>query len=192
MNNPLIGVIVSSSCQGGRFGEVPAHWIYRMAEQRSDMRIELIDLGGYPLPFFGASVLAASCPDESPVGRCWAAALDRLDGFIVVASEEGPKRGAGAITDAGCVHADLAGKPVAFVGYGKPAGTCGVDPLRSMALALRMAPVTQAVHLGRREVVGIWQQERPSRTFRIWIRRAPPCWTHWSRRHRRSRTRAMV
>ncbi|WP_218510786.1 NADPH-dependent FMN reductase [Variovorax sp. dw_308] len=165
MNNPLIGVIVGSSGQGGRFGEVPAHWIYRVAEQRSDMRIELIDLGRHPLPFFGAPVLPASRHDEGSVAQRWMAVLDRLDGFIVVASEEDPKRSPGAPTDAEARLGAFADKPIAFVGYGRHAGDADSDPLRNVALALQMAPVTRAVHVSRSEVVGIWQQGKTFEDF---------------------------
>ncbi|MDM0025506.1 NADPH-dependent FMN reductase [Variovorax saccharolyticus] len=158
MSNPLIGIIVGSSRQG-RFAEVPAHWIYRMAERRIGVGVELIDLGNHLLPFFGATATAASPPgDERAAARRWALVLDRLDGFVVVSSEETAGRTPCSIAAAGCLQAAFARKPVAFVGYGGTTGDEGMNALRSVALALQMAPVQEAVRIPRREAIGIWQQ----------------------------------
>jgi len=48
---PRIGIVIGSTREG-RFGEKPAHWIYEIAKQRTDLAFELIDLRDHPLPIF--------------------------------------------------------------------------------------------------------------------------------------------
>lgn len=160
-SKPLIGVILGASRQG-RLSEVPAHWIHGLASQRHDLQVELVDVGHHPLPFFDAPPgLHAGGAPRSGISRSWGTALERLDGFVVVVPGDDPLRiGRQAASD--CVRERTAffHKPVGFVGYGKCAGMPNVHALRSLASALRMAPVSHEVHLNLREVMSVWQMER--------------------------------
>ncbi|MGG6899158.1 NADPH-dependent FMN reductase, partial [Rhizobium sp. BR 315] len=48
---PRIGIILGSTREG-RFGDKPARWISDIADKRTDLEFELLDLRNYPLPFF--------------------------------------------------------------------------------------------------------------------------------------------
>jgi len=147
-SKPLIGVILGSSRQG-RLSEVPAHWIYGLAAQRQDLRFELMDVGHHPLP-----VLRAGLPSR------WAAALERLAGFIVVAPEDDLPRSARHAREAAVARSAFRHKPVGFVGYGNGPGAHHLEQLRSLACACQMAPVRGAVHMTLAEVMSVWQMDR--------------------------------
>ena len=151
-HKPLIGVIHGASRQG-RLSEVPAHWIYELAAQRADLRLELIDIGGHPLPFLR--------PEASPRthgnARRWDAVFERLDGFVVIVPEDDVRDARGDGPQAIAAAQAFMHKPVAFVGFGKHAGMARVASLRSHAMQLRMAPVSQDVHLSMSEVMRVWQ-----------------------------------
>ena len=154
-SKPLIGVILGASRQG-RLSEVPAHWIHGLASQRPDLQVELVDIGHHPLPFFDAPHGAG----RAAIAQRWGAALDRLDGFVVVVPGDDPLRVGGRAGAACRETAAFLHKPVGFVGYGRRAGMPNVHALRSLASALRMAPVSREVHLSLREVMSVWQMER--------------------------------
>lgn len=156
MNNnkkPLIGVILGSSAQG-RLSEVPAHWIYGLALQRNDLRIELLDMGDAPLPFYAP---ATALPAHGM--RRWSTALDRVDGFVVIVPERDDDRRPGLTCGLDEAGAAFAHKPVAFVGYGGGAHARRIDALRSLASELQMAPMRGAVHMTISEVMSVWQME---------------------------------
>jgi len=159
-SKPLIGVILGASRQG-RLSEVPAHWIHALASERGDLQVELVDIGRHPLPFFDAPLngTAGSAP-HADIARRWDAALERMDGFVVVVPGDDPLRIGRRAAPIGGETAAFLHKPVGFVGYGRQAGMPNVHALRSLASALRMAPVSHEVHLSLREVMSVWQMER--------------------------------
>ncbi|SFN03212.1 NADPH-dependent FMN reductase [Variovorax sp. OV329] len=156
-SKPLIGVILGASRQG-RLSEVPAHWIHQLASQRQDLRVELVDLGHHPLPFFDAPSLPGEAgTPRVAIAQAWRAALDRLDGFVVVVPGDDALRIA---RQAGAERTAFLHKPVGFVGYGRRVGMSNVHALRSLASALRMAPMSREVHLSLHEVMSVWQMDR--------------------------------
>jgi NAD(P)H-dependent FMN reductase len=160
MSKPLVGIVVGAS-RHGRISDVPAHWIYRLAEERMDLQPELIDLGGHPLPFFQASAWSQTRPSRAPrriLAQRWSAVFDRLDGLIVVI----PDDALGNLTsDPGSVAAaplkEFLHKPVAFVRYGESADQACLDSLRAASTGLRMAPMAHEVHLTMDEILSIWR-----------------------------------
>ena len=156
---PLIGVILGASRQG-RLSEVPAQWIHGLASRRDDLQVELMDVGSHPLPFFDAPLAPQpGSPSRAAIGRHWTALLERLDGFVVVVPGDDPLRIARPCDPAGPESRAFLHKPVGFVGYGKRAVMPNVHALRSLASALRMAPVNREVHLTIREVMSVWRMD---------------------------------
>lgn len=157
-SKPLIGVLLGASRQG-RLSEVPAHWIHTVASQRQDLQVELLDIGRHPLPFFDVPLHGQG--QAAPAPR-WGAALERLDGFVVVVPGDDPLHiGRQAAGGTACREKSaFLHKPVGFVGYGRRPGMPNVHALRSLASTLRMAPVSREVHLSLGEVMSVWQMER--------------------------------
>jgi len=181
---PRIGVILGSSRQG-RLSEVPARWIYGLANRRRDLQVELMDIGSHRLPFFDAPL--AWRPGDLPragIAQRWGAALERLDGFVVVVPGDDPLRIARPSDEATHERAAFLHKPVAFVGYGRRAVMPNVHALRSLASTLQMAPVSCEVHLTIHEAMSVWRVDQGFEDYPHLARRAHDMldelswWTH--------------
>jgi NAD(P)H-dependent FMN reductase len=154
---PHVGIVIGSTREG-RFGDKPATWIQALAQQRTDLTIELIDLRDHALPFFDELMSPAwAAPQHEAAGR-WAKTLDKLDGLIVVTPEynHGPTAVLKNALD--YAYKEFIRKPIGFVGYGGVGAARAVEQLRLVATELQMASVRHAVHIGMVEFLGIWQQ----------------------------------
>lgn len=161
---PRIGIVIGSTREG-RFSEKPAHWIYEIARQRTDLAFELIDLRDHPLPFFDESMSLMYAPAKNDAARRWADKLAMLDGLIVVTPEY--NHGPSAVLKNALDYAYQAfnRKPIGFVGYGGVGAARAVEQLRLVSIELQMAPVRNAVHIGMVEFLGIWQQGKSFEDF---------------------------
>jgi NAD(P)H-dependent FMN reductase len=88
----------------------------------------------------------------------WAAKIATLDGLIVVSPEYNHGYSAVLKNALDYVFAEFARKPIGFVGYGGVGAARAIEQLRLVAIELQMAPVRSAVHIGRVEFLGVWQQ----------------------------------
>lgn len=50
-SKPRIAVVIGST-RPGRLADKAAQWMFKQAQGRSDIDVELVDLREYPLPFF--------------------------------------------------------------------------------------------------------------------------------------------
>jgi len=162
--SPRIGIIIGSTREG-RFGEKPAHWIYELARQRTDLSFELIDLRDHPLPFFNEAGAPAWGPVKNEAAQRWAAKLDTLDGLIVVTPEYNHGPSAVLKNAIDWAYKEFIRKPIGFVGYGGVGAARAVEQLRLIAVEMQMAPVRNAVHIGMVEFLGIWQQGKTFEDF---------------------------
>lgn len=157
MDKPKIGILLSSTREG-RFGDKPAAWIRGIAEKRTDIDVELLDLRDYPMPFFEEARALAYAPPKNPIALRWGAKLAEIDGFIVVAAEynHGPT---GVLKNAlDYAYAEYKRKPMGFVGYGGVGAARAVEQLRLIAIELDMVPTRTGVHLGMAEMMGLMMQ----------------------------------
>jgi NAD(P)H-dependent FMN reductase len=161
---PRIGIVIGSTREG-RFGEKPAHWIHEIAKQRTDLAFELIDLRDHPLPFFDEPRSPAYGPVDNEAARLWAAKLATLDGLIVVTPEYNHGPSAVLKNALDYAYTEFVRKPIGFVGYGGTGAARAVEQLRLIAIALQMAPLAHAVHLGMAESLGIMQQGKTFEDF---------------------------
>ena len=161
---PRIGIVIGSTREG-RFGEKPAHWIHEIAKQRTDLAFELIDLRDHPLPFFNEPRSPAYGPVNNEAARLWAGKLATLDGFIVVTPEYNHGPSAVLKNALDYAYKEFNRKPIGFVGYGGVGAARAVEQLRLIAIALQMAPVGRAVHVGMVESLGIMQQGKTFEDF---------------------------
>ena len=157
IHRPPIGIIVGSTRQG-RFADRPANWIRDIANLRTDLSVELIDLRDYPLPMFDEVMSPAWKPPTNPEAQRWGGRLSTLDGLIVVTPEY--NHGYTAVLKNALDHAypEFARKPIGFVGYGGVGAARAIEQLRLVSIELQMAPVRNAVHIGMVEFLGVWQQ----------------------------------
>jgi len=163
-NTPRIGIIIGSTREG-RFGDKPAQWIHQLAQQRTDLAFELIDLRDHPLPFFAEPMSPAWAPVKNEAAQRWAAKLATLDGLIVVTPEYNHGPSAVLKNALDYAYKEFIRKPIGFVGYGGVGAARAVEQLRLVATELQMAPVRNAVHIGMVEFMGIWKQGKSFEDF---------------------------
>lgn len=164
MTLPRIGIIVGST-RPGRFADKPVNWIHGLAEQRNDMRFEIVDLRDHPLPFFSEATSPAWAAPQNQHAVAWANRLANFDGFIVVTPEYNHGPSAVLKNALDYAYAEFVRKPMAFVGYGGVGAARAIEQLRLVAAELQMVPVRNAVHLGMVEFLGIWQQGKTFEDF---------------------------
>jgi Predicted flavoprotein len=157
MNKPRIGIIISTTREG-RFGERAARWVAQLAETRSDLDVEVVDLRDYPLPFFESATSPRFVPIDTPEAKKWSGKLAELDGYVFVTAEYNHSI-SGVLKNAlDFVFAEPARKPAAFVGYGAVGGARAVEQLRLIAVELSMVPLNRAVHINMEPFLGMMRE----------------------------------
>ncbi|MDB5451586.1 MAG: putative reductase [Caulobacteraceae bacterium] len=151
---PKIAIILGTTRQG-RFADKPAQWILNLAQARTDARFELIDLRDWPLPFFDEPAPVARTPPKNEVAQRWSAKLDEFDGFLFVTAEYNHSIPAVLKNAIDYAYREFNRKPAAFVAYGGVGGARAVEQLRLIAVEMQLAPLRDAVHIGRAEFVGM-------------------------------------
>lgn len=165
MEKPRIGIIISTTREG-RFGDKPARWILDIASERTDLDFEIVDLRGFPLPFFGETDLSAHDDSSgSGVTTRWKRKLAELDGYLFVAAEYNHSI-PGVLKNAlDHVYSEVNKKPAAFVGYGGVGGARAVEQLRLICIELQMAPTRTAVHIGMEPLLGVRREGKELSDF---------------------------
>ena len=159
MSNPRIGIIIGTTREG-RFGEVPAHWLQDIGNQRSDLSFEVLDLRDYPLPFFDEAAPPAYAAPKNEVAVRWAAQLAALDGFVVTVAEYNHSMAAVLKNALDYAYAGFNRKPIAMLGYGSVGGSRAVEHVRQVASSLQMVSVPAAVSIGWVEYLSLAKREK--------------------------------
>jgi NAD(P)H-dependent FMN reductase len=151
MAEPLHILVILGSVREGRMAEPVGRWVVDQAAGRSDLRLELVDLAAWNLPFFAFAEPASTGNYRDPLQRRWADRIGAADGFILISPEynHGPPAVLKNALD--YVYAEWARKPVTFVGYGGNGGARSVEGLTMVARELRMAALEASVH-----IMGVW------------------------------------
>ncbi len=140
--------VINGTTREGRFSARVAHWVLRSLRDREDFDVELIDLREHPLPFFDGPA-PARAPRDYPsdeVAR-FGRAVDRADGYIVLAAEYNHGYPAVLKNAMDWTFVEWRRKPVTFVGWGSAGGARAVEQLRQVAVEFEMAPLRHAVHI---------------------------------------------
>ena len=155
MTEPLrIGVVLGST-RAGRFADKPAEWLLGIAKKRANATFEPVDLRDYPMPFFDEPKSPMREPPRNEIARKWAQKVGELDAFIFVTPEYNRSIPAVLKNALDYVYAEFNRKPAAFVAYGNAGGARAVEQLRLMLVELQVAPLRNAVHVGRIEFMGM-------------------------------------
>lgn len=154
MSNPRIAVVVGST-RAARFADAPTEWIAKLARERADLDVEVVDLRDYPLPFFDEVASSLWAPSQNEVAQKWQKKVDEFDGFIFVSGEY--NRGPSAVLKNALDYAytEWNKKVAAFVGYGGLGGARAIEQLRLNAVELQMVPVRTAVHIAWADYLAI-------------------------------------
>jgi NAD(P)H-dependent FMN reductase len=157
MAKPRIGIIISTN-RATRFGERAAKWIHDIAAARTDMRVELVDLRHYPMPFFDEVASNAWVPSKNEVAQRWQKKVAEFDGYVFVTAEY--NRGVPAVLKNALDYAypEWNRKPAAYVGYGSVGAARSIEHLRLICVELQMAPTRTGVHIQGGDFMAVWQQ----------------------------------
>lgn len=160
MEKPNIAVIISTT-RAGRFGDKPATWIFDLASARKDLRVELVDLRDYPMPFFDEPASNAWVPSKNEVAQRWQRKVAEFDGYIFVTSEY--NRGVPGVFKNALDYAytEWNRKTAACVGYGSVGAARAIEQLRLTCIELQLAPIRTGVHIQGADFFAALQDGKP-------------------------------
>jgi NAD(P)H-dependent FMN reductase len=147
MTKPKIALIIGST-RAARFADIPAQWMLKQAQARSDMDVELVDLRDYDLPLFDEVASNAWAPSQSAAAVKWQKKIGAFDGYIFVVAEYNRSLTGSLKNALDQAYVEWARKPMTAIAYGSVGGTRAMEHLRNIAVELQMVPVRNAVHLG--------------------------------------------
>jgi len=142
-----LGIIIGSVRQG-RVSANMAEWIASAARERTNLKVEVIDLKEYDLPMFDEAVSPQYNQDRKPDGELkrWLDALSAADAYVVVTPEYN-RSIPGALKNAfDLVAHEMAKKPVAIATHGSTEGAQAVAAMRTIVPG--MNAVTTPAFLG--------------------------------------------
>lgn len=167
-----IGVILASVREGRR-GEAFAAWLLELAQARTDLEPELVDLRDWPLPAYSYAVRALAAETHYAAGSLqarWAELVRRFDGFVIVSPEY--NRGyPGQLKNAlDTLYQAWNHKPVAFLTYGGfAAGARAAEQLAQVARELKLVALRDEVNLS---LIGLAVDERGFPTGELYTKKA--------------------
>lgn len=144
---PKIALIITST-RDSRWAEVPAQWMLKQAQARTDLEVELVDLKDFDLPLFNEPASNMWMPSSDPKAVAWQEKMAEFDGFIFAVAEYNHSI-SGALKNAlDQAYNEWVKKPMTAIAYGSMGATRALEHLRHIAVELQMAPVRGAVHIG--------------------------------------------
>ncbi len=81
-----VGVILGARVDA-RFGDKPAQWFMKLAQQRNDMQFELLDLRDFDLPFFNEVASNAWAPTQDEKAKRWQQKIAEFDAYVIITPE---------------------------------------------------------------------------------------------------------
>src|SRR5947207_14757308 len=86
MNKPKLAIVIGS-IRPNRFAAHAADWIERIAQERGDFDVEVIDLKNYPMPLFSEEMSPAYAPSKDETARRWQRKVAEFDAYVFTAAE---------------------------------------------------------------------------------------------------------
>jgi NAD(P)H-dependent FMN reductase len=154
-------MIVGSTRQN-RFANTPVKWLVEGAAARTDLKLEVLDLRDYKLPFFNepASPAYTGGVYTQPEAEAWRKRIGEFDAFLATVAEynHGPTAVLKNAFDS--AYLEWQRKPIAFVGYGGVGAARAIETLRGVVIELQMVPIKQEVNIGMEPYLGIVKNGR--------------------------------
>ena len=151
-----VGLIVGST-RPNRFADTVAPWVVDGAQARSDLRLTVLDLRDYRLPFFNEPAPPAYRGGvyTEPEAEKWRKRIGEFDAFVATVAEynHGPTAVLKNAFDSASFEWQR--KPIAFVGYGGVGAARAIETLRGVVIELQMAPIKHEVNIGMEPYLGI-------------------------------------
>jgi NAD(P)H-dependent FMN reductase len=156
-----VGMIVGST-RPNRFADTVAPWVVEGVSARRDLRLTVLDLRDYRLPFFNepASPAYTGGVYTEPAAESWRKRIGEFDAFVATVAEynHGPTAVLKNAFDSASLEWQR--KPIAFVGYGGVGAARAIETLRGVVIELQMAPIRHEVNIAMEPYLGIVQNGR--------------------------------
>jgi NAD(P)H-dependent FMN reductase len=147
VTNPTLQIIIGST-RPGRVGLPVANWFYDRAVKHGGFEVELIDLALVNLPMFDEPKHPRFGEYVHQHTKDWSATISRGDAYVFVVPEYNYGFNAAIKNAIDYLNHEWLYKPLGFVSYGGvAAGTRAVQMLKQVVTALKMVPMTDAVHI---------------------------------------------
>jgi NAD(P)H-dependent FMN reductase len=147
VTNPTLQIIIAST-RPGRVGPAVAAWFYDRAVKSGDFEVELVDLAEVNLPLFDEPKHPRFGDYVHQHTKDWSATVRRGDAYVFVVPEYNYGFNAAIKNAIDYLNQEWAYKPLGFVSYGGvAAGTRAVQMLKQVVSALKMVPMSDAVHI---------------------------------------------
>ncbi len=149
--DPMIVHIIVGSTRTTHTGLKIAENIKAMADKRPEVKVEIVDIASYRLPFYTDEIAPASRKEEIPDSalRTWSDKIEHADGYIIVAPEYNSGYPAPLKNALDSLYVEWNNKPVAFVGYsgGPSGGAAMIAQLRDVVRGLQMIPIAADIKI---------------------------------------------
>ncbi|QGG94468.1 NADPH-dependent FMN reductase [Actinomarinicola tropica] len=147
MSRPVLQVIVGST-RPGRVGRPIADWFHGVASSHGAFDVELVDLAEVDLPLFDEPRHPRLGDYEHEHTRRWSDTISRGDAYVFDVPEYNHGYNAAVKNAIDFLFHEWQRKPIGFVSYGGVAGgTRAVQQLKTVAAALKMVPLPEAVYI---------------------------------------------
>src|SRR5262249_44892738 len=144
---PLLQITLASTREG-RKGAPLAAWFEQQARAHGGFEVEAVDLQTVNLPLFDEPEHPPFRKYQHEPTKAGSATGPRADAFVFVTPEYNFSAPPALINALDYLSAEWAYKPVGFVSYGGvSAGTRSVQMTKVTVSALKMVPMTEAVHV---------------------------------------------
>jgi len=139
--------IILGSTRPERNGEAVAHWVYRLAQNRTDATFALIDLAEVGLPLLDEPVPPSQGQYKHQHTRAWGQRIAGFDAFVLVTAEYNHGIPAALKNAIDFLYKEWHNKAAGFVGYGNLGGARAVEQLRLVLAEVQVATVRTQVAL---------------------------------------------
>lgn len=128
-----LGIILGSTREG-RVSPQVGQWVKSIADARSDVEVEIVDIKDYKLPLLGES-------DDLSGVMAWNAKLAELDGFVFIVSEYNRSMSAALKNAFDSAREAWNNKAAGIVSYGSAGGARAAEHVRTVLGELQVADV---------------------------------------------------
>jgi NAD(P)H-dependent FMN reductase len=146
---PLKIAIILGSTRPGRRGEAIAHWVQKLAQERTDAQFELVDIAEFKLPLLDEPVPPSRKSYTKSHTHAWSEKIASYDGYVFVTPEYNHSVSGSLKNAIDFLHREWNNKAAGFVSYGgAAAGARAVEHLRLILAELMVATVRAQVGFG--------------------------------------------
>src|SRR5881296_2462563 len=139
--------IIIGSTRPGRKGEAVAKWVYEIAQERSDVEFELVDIKDFNLPLLDEPMSPIMGQYTHQHTKTWSAKIASFDAYVFVTPEYNHGTSAALKNAIDFLYHEWVNKAAGFVSYGGAGGARAVEQLRLVLAEVQIATVRNQVLL---------------------------------------------